>query len=450
MSANGISNLPFKRDRQIAKLELAKAAREGRTVAYGQLPIDINNDTTFDITKQSLGAIVPQNGWSITTAQGTGTITNVDELSMAFRITYNGPAATQDAGSSVTIISPSNSDAISFRQRNTYNLTQFPTVYAENNNNTNSVVNNPNEGGLIIGRPWIMPIISAFSSFTFTNGTQTGRTGPSIENLLAAYDTDENPWLDDITQFSVESGFQIWTVPTTGTYRITARGAQGFSANTGNNGGTGAVIQGEFALTAGEKLRILVGQAGTGVKGGSGGGGGGSFVTKYLTTLANTGNDDILIIAAGGGGTRTDVAQNGCVGRSGQLAGTGSGNSTTHNCAEKTTGLGEGGIVSSNSWGSGAGGFFTQGVSDYPADFESGQAFIQGALGGSSLQFPSDGGFGCGGSGEGRRGGGGGGGYSGGDGGRIAGGGGSFNSGANQSNISGGNESHGSVLVELL
>lgn len=299
-------------------------------------------------------------------------------------------------------------------------------------------------------RTRLAPVPIDFSSFLFTNGTQTGRTGPSKENLLEAYDTSEFPWLENTAEFDVVDGFQIWTVPTTGTYRITARGAQGFSANTGNDGGTGSVIRGDFELTAGEKLRILVGQAGSGIKGGSGGGGGASFVVKYLETLSDTANEDILVIAAGGGGTRTDVNQNGCNGRSGQLAGTGSGSSTTHTCAEKTTGLGEGGIVSSNSWGSGGGGFFTQGTSDYPAVFESGQAFIQGALGGSSDQHPSNGGFGCGGSGEGRRGGGGGGGYSGGDGGRIAGGGGSFNSGTNQSNVSGGNESHGSVLVELL
>ena len=372
MAANGISTLEFKRNRVIAKLELAKAKR---------------------------------------TAEG--------------------------------------------RPNSDYDLTLLPTVPGVGSNLPEDIVNNLNDGGLQPGRPWVEPSEIEFSSFTFTNGTQTGRTGPSLENLLAAYDTDEYPWLENTAEFNVVDGFQIWTVPETGTYRITARGAQGFSANTGNDGGEGAVIRGDFELTAGEQLRILVGQAGSGVKGaidgqGSGGGGGGSFVVRYLETLSDTANEDILVIAAGGGGTRTDVLQNGCAGRAGELAGTGSGSSTTHNCAEKNTGLGEGGVVSSNSWGSGGGGFFTQGVSDYPADFESGQAFIQGALGGSSDQYPSNGGFGCGGSGEGRRGGGGGGGYSGGDGGRIAGGGGSYNSGANQSNVSGGNTSHGSVLVELL
>ena len=39
-------------------------------------------------------------------------------------------------------------------RRSTLDLTQLPAVYAENNNDTNSVVDNPNTGGLIIGRPW--------------------------------------------------------------------------------------------------------------------------------------------------------------------------------------------------------------------------------------------------------------------------------------------------------
>ena len=39
-------------------------------------------------------------------------------------------------------------------RRATLDLTQLPTVYAENNNDTNAVVDNPNASGLITGRPW--------------------------------------------------------------------------------------------------------------------------------------------------------------------------------------------------------------------------------------------------------------------------------------------------------
>ena len=39
--------------------------------------------------------------------------------------------------------------------RATYVLDQLPTVYAEDNNETKDVVDNPNIGGLVVGRPWI-------------------------------------------------------------------------------------------------------------------------------------------------------------------------------------------------------------------------------------------------------------------------------------------------------
>jgi hypothetical protein len=36
----------------------------------------------------------------------------------------------------------------------TADATQLPTRYAVGNNNTNNVINNPNTGGLKVGRPW--------------------------------------------------------------------------------------------------------------------------------------------------------------------------------------------------------------------------------------------------------------------------------------------------------
>lgn len=45
-------------------------------------------------------------------------------------------------------------DLAAAKRADTYDLTQLPTVYAENDNDTNNVVDNPNTGGLIQGRPW--------------------------------------------------------------------------------------------------------------------------------------------------------------------------------------------------------------------------------------------------------------------------------------------------------
>jgi hypothetical protein len=39
-------------------------------------------------------------------------------------------------------------------RRSTYDLDLLPTVYAQENNDTNDVIDNPNTGGLVTGRPW--------------------------------------------------------------------------------------------------------------------------------------------------------------------------------------------------------------------------------------------------------------------------------------------------------
>jgi hypothetical protein len=41
-----------------------------------------------------------------------------------------------------------------YRKLNTYNAAFLPTQYAVNSDDTNDVVDNPNVGGLVIGRPW--------------------------------------------------------------------------------------------------------------------------------------------------------------------------------------------------------------------------------------------------------------------------------------------------------
>ena len=111
--------------------------------------------------------------------------------------------------------------------------------------------------------------------------------------------------------FTYIGGTVTWTVPVTGTYRVTAFGAQGASggaqdasANTTTVGGRGAQVAGTFNFAGGAMYYIAVGGMGQGQ--GSrvnGGGGGGTF----LVDLA--GNP--LLIAGGGGGTRVDAAQNG-------------------------------------------------------------------------------------------------------------------------------------------
>lgn len=85
MSANGISSLSTKEDKQRAKLNLAALKRQGYT---------LNSD----------GSVA------------------------------SGPDVTKEF----------------YRARNQYDITELPTEYSGNN-----IVDNPNEGGLVVGRPWI-------------------------------------------------------------------------------------------------------------------------------------------------------------------------------------------------------------------------------------------------------------------------------------------------------
>ena len=97
-----------------------------------------------------------------------------------------------------------------------------------------------------------------FTSHTFTNCSATGTSGPAQSSCRSAYSTT---WDESDSYFTVVSGIQYWVVPTTGSYTIEAGGAKGGNGNSGA-GGAGAKITGTFDLTAGETIRILVGQSG--------------------------------------------------------------------------------------------------------------------------------------------------------------------------------------------
>ncbi|HEX7373753.1 MAG TPA: IPTL-CTERM sorting domain-containing protein [Steroidobacteraceae bacterium] len=254
------------------------------------------------------------------------------------------------------------------------------------------------------------------AAYTFTTCGATGAQGPTQAQCDTAY--------GGAITVTVNGGIQSWTVPASGTYHIVATGAQGGSGSLPSFvGGRGAQVSGDFALTAGQVLKLVVGQAGTNGGTENGGGGGGSFVVSSSNAA--------MLIAGGGGGIRAGASQNGCDASLTQFAVTGSGGNPTSTCALEATDLGLGGIVSSSSWGSAGAGFNGDGATDF-GTHSGGYSWANGMLGGTTDETCSTsapGGFGGGGAGNGCWGGGGGGGYSGGDGGWIAGGGGSFNSG---------------------
>ncbi|XP_046900732.1 ALK tyrosine kinase receptor [Hypomesus transpacificus] len=157
-------------------------------------------------------------------------------------------------------------------------------------------------------------------------------------------------------------GIQVWRVPETSTYRITAYGAAGGRSVMAVTRSHGVYIIGDFLFQKGELLHILVGQHGedacpnsngmlnkicteqsgptdnkTQVKGGGGGGGGATYVFKV-----EKGVHIPLIIAAGGGGRGyssqsgsqeelidTDPAVQGRNGKSGASGGGGGWNDST-------------------------------------------------------------------------------------------------------------------------
>lgn len=249
-------------------------------------------------------------------------------------------------------------------------------------------------------------------TYDFSTCGATGASGPDQATCDASY---SGGTLDGAV--TVAAGIQTWTVPDTGSYRITVVGAQGAAGDPGQQGGAGAQIQADLDLTAGTTLQFVVGQQGTAdqpsVDSGNGGGGGGGFVVSAA--------DSPLLVAGGGGGTRANVAQNGCDASTTTFGIIGSASSATSACTVKAVAEGLGGIVSGSSWGSAGAGFNGDGATD--SSGQGGRSWANGMLGGDTL---AAGGFGGGGSGEGSWGGGGGGGYSGGDGGRVAGGGGSY------------------------
>lgn len=145
--------------------------------------------------------------------------------------------------------------------------------------------------GIFSGLLFIAGTISAQITYTFTTAGATGRYGPTQGQLNTAYASTN---LNGLVVSN--SGIQTWTVPVSGPYRISARGACGGNMNS-QEFGTGATMIGDVNLVAGEVLKIVVGQRGIdcpNVWEGAGGGGG-SFVVKNVGNIA-------LVVAAGGSG----------------------------------------------------------------------------------------------------------------------------------------------------
>ena len=269
----------------------------------------------------------------------------------------------------------------------------------------------------------------SFSSHTFTTCGQTGPEGPTLSESRSTYSPS---WTDDTDFFNVTDGIQYWTVPMSGTFRITAAGSVS-GTRSGVSSGRGVIYRGDFNLTEGEIIRILCGQKenyrGATHPGGGGGRHDGSNnqfnQTQADATYSTTGQTAAVNGMAGGsngdGGNHPGGSTGGCAGAG--FFGNGEG---------RTAYPSSDGAVSKSFVNGGAGG----GIG--------GNQATQGGFGGGGFTWYSTGW------------GGGGGGYSGGGtygtGGSYkgnAGGGGSYNNGSNQTQL-GVNTSDGYVTIEKL
>lgn len=284
----------------------------------------------------------------------------------------------------------------------------------------------------------------------------------TVVDSFGCSDMDTVTVLPAVTPDSVSLAYSgsivSWTVPPcVSSITVKAWGAQGGNSTwaTLRTGGLGAYVQGTFAVTPGQTLRILVGQQGESAA--VGGGGGGSFVVDSASGLP-------LAVAGGGGGASSD--QNG-------LAASTSNNGTMDGLSIIAGGTGGNGgnacVLPSQNNGGGGGGLNGNGQDANAAGSTNGgyggKSFANGGAGGApgrqdgACTQDAYGGFGGGGSTSCNTvGGGGGGGYSGGAGGPHisqcgasiragGGGGGSFNGGTSAINLTNVQAGNGQVRI---
>ena len=275
-------------------------------------------------------------------------------------------------------------------------------------------------------RNGVPPPLYVFTSATFTPAGATGRNGPTLAQCRTAYSSTGYTWAATYLDMTTQ-GYQLWTVPKTGSYTVTCAGAASPKIY-GEVGKTGAIVQVTLDLIKGDILQLLVGQQG--VSPGAAvpdGGSGGSFIASGVTPASG-----VCLVAAGGGGggeAYLTTANNQNPGVSTTSGGQGLA------LLGGTNGSGGGRAQGSST---GGGGFIGNGADSLTAGVAGGLSFQNGGTGGDSLGFGAYGGFGGGGGARTFGSGGGGGGYSGGQGGGLGGSAGQFRSGGGGSFYPGG------------
>ena len=133
------------------------------------------------------------------------------------------------------------------------------------------------------------------------------RTGPTQTEVRAWLSGSSNgggshSWANTYVDCP-QDGYQRWTIPKTGTYRITARGAHSGHTDSPDDYMRGVTVVADFNLTAGEKLIIVAGQGVPDYDGDHCNGGAGA---SWVMSGDAIGTCIPLIVANGAGGDTSD------------------------------------------------------------------------------------------------------------------------------------------------
>lgn len=268
------------------------------TVTPTTLTVNEGSSVTFNVTSNQLSTTLY---WTLNTVSGT---INTSDFTGA---AVSGSFSTDNTGAGSVTLTLAN------------DVTTEGTESFQLQVRTGSI-----SGTIIATSPTVtindtsVPVeLYAFTTFTFTHGTwaqqpignganprqtiqSSASTGDTLATFVSLYNTAANPWINNPAYYNVTTfGFQRWTCPANGTYRITVAGAAGGSHPV-RTAGSGAIITADVSLSRGEIYTVLVGKRGENTtnlsttNAGAGGGGGSFFFINATDTTP--------IIAAGGGG----------------------------------------------------------------------------------------------------------------------------------------------------
>jgi hypothetical protein len=96
-----------------------------------------------------------------------------------------------------------------YRANNIYTVSQLPTQYQINDNNTNNVVNNPNEGGLVQGRPWARVYTGLLFNYGQATISFTLGTDRTFSNVTCPYGAGGYPYGPGVDPVLLMPGNQL-------------------------------------------------------------------------------------------------------------------------------------------------------------------------------------------------------------------------------------------------